>query len=183
MGNHDEALLHPVHGSDQCSNRALTKALVNDQNQNYLINLPRQLSLSFLFNSGPFKLLMVHGSAKAIDDYMVADYPADEVVHMMAPHAADMLLCGHTHKPFHRVIKDGQRYKHVVNIGSVGKPKDGDARMCYALLELDQHTSAQNPETVKVSFERVPYDVEQAALAIEKSKFDRSYANALRKGI
>ncbi|MCK0192035.1 metallophosphoesterase family protein [Arenibacter sp. F20364] len=182
MGNHDEALLSPISKEVQPSNRGLTRAMVNDQNREYLINLPRHLSLSFLTNNEPFNLLLVHGSVKAINDYMLIDYPEDEVIEMMQPHKADVLLCGHTHKPFHRVIKTGEGFKHVVNIGSVGKPKDGDPRICYAILELDLSTSSFNSETLKVSFRRVVYDVEKAATAVENSEFPNSYAEALRIG-
>lgn len=182
MGNHDEALLHPVSKENQLSNRGLTQAMVNSENREYLINLPRHLSLSYMFHKEPFNILMVHGSVKAINDYMVVGYPEDEVLDMMQSHQADVLLCGHTHKPFHRVIKDGNNFKHVVNIGSVGKPKDSDARICYAILELNQSTSALNPATIKVSFKRIEYDVEKAAKAVEESEFDSSYAEALRLG-
>ena len=99
---------------------------------------------------------------------------------MMDLHDADVLLCGHTHKPFHRIIKNGETFKHVVNIGSVGKPKDGDPRLCYAILELNQTTSNSNPEAIKVTFKRAAYNVEKAAKAIEESDFDPAFAEALR---
>lgn len=180
MGNHDEALLSPEKKELNPSNRGLTRVMVSEQNRKYLINLPRHLSLSFVTNDEPFNLLMVHGSTKAINDYMVVDYPEDEVLDMMRSHKANVLLCGHTHKPFHGVIKDGDVFKHVVNIGSVGKPKEGDPRICYAIVELDQSTSSSNSETIEISFRRVKYDVEKAAKAVEKSDFPNSYAEALR---
>ena len=180
MGNHDEALLHPISKENQLSNKGLTRAMVNSENREYLINLPRYLSLSHEFNDELLKLLLVHGSVKAIYDYMVVDYPEEEVLDMMRSHQADVLLCGHTHKPFHRVIKDGNSFKHVVNIGSVGKPKDDDIRICYAILELDQSTSKLTPETLIVSFKRVEYDVEKAAKAVEDSLLPSIYAEALR---
>lgn len=152
MGNHDEALLNPVSKEAQSTNRGLTRAMVSNQNRDYLINLPRQLSLSFVTNKKAFNLLMVHGSIKAINDYMFVDYPEDEVLSMMQLHKADVLLCGHTHKPFHRVIKDNQVFRHVVNIGSVGKPKDNDARICYAIVKLGQFTSSNKSDAIEVSF-------------------------------
>lgn len=179
MGNHDEALLKPILEEDKLTNKGLTSTLVTKQNREYLINLPHHLSLNFMTNDEPFNLLMVHGSVKAINDYMVADYPEDEVISMMEYHKADVLLCGHTHKPFHRIIEDGNTFKHVVNIGSIGKPKDGDPRGCYAMLELNQATS-QKSATMNVSFKRVEYDVEKAAKAVESSDFDNAFAEALR---
>ncbi|MDP5107055.1 MAG: metallophosphoesterase [Polaribacter sp.] len=180
MGNHDEALLQPISKETKLSNKTLTRTLVTDENRAYLINLPRQLSLQFTTNHTPFNVLMVHGSVKAINDYMVVDYPENEVLQMMDEQHADVLLCGHTHKPFHRIIKKGETFKHVVNIGSVGKPKDGDPRLCYAILELNQTTSATNPEAIKVTFKRAAYNVEKAAKAIEESDFDPAFAEALR---
>lgn len=180
MGNHDEALLKPIPKGSEVSNRGLTRAMVSDANREYLINLPRHISLSFQTTSGPFNLLMVHGSTTSINDYMVLDYPEEDVLQMMQSHGTDVLLCGHTHKPFHRIIADGPSFKHVVNIGSVGKPKDGDPRICYAIVEVTQATSCASAETFKVSFRRVQYDVEKAARAIEESEFDSSFAENLR---
>ena len=180
MGNHDEALLLPILQESKPSNKGLTRALVTNENRDYLINLPRQLSINFVTDNEPFNLLMVHGSVKAINDYMVIDYPEAEVLQMMNSQKADVLLCGHTHKPFHRVIKSDNVFKHVINIGSVGKPKDGDSRLCYAILELNKNTTPSNPEAIKVTFKRATYDVEKAAKAVENSEFSTSYANALR---
>ncbi|MDW5290911.1 metallophosphoesterase family protein [Formosa sp. PL04] len=180
MGNHDEALLKPINKEAEPSNKGLTRTMISEDNRRYLINLPRHLKLEFNTNNEPFNLLMVHGSVKAINDYMVADYPEQEVLDMMDLYQADVLLCGHTHKPFHRVIKNGNAYKHVVNIGSVGKPKDGDPRICYAILELDQSTLSSKPDAITVTFKRAEYDVEEAAKAVEESAFDNAFAAALR---
>ena len=180
MGNHDEALLLPIIQESKPSNKGLTRAMVSDENRNYLINLPRHLALNFMTNHEPFNLLMVHGSVKAINDYMIVDYPEAEVLQMMNSQKADVLLCGHTHKPFHRVIKSDNSAKHVINIGSVGKPKDGDSRLCYAILELSQNTIPSNSEAIKVNFKRVEYDVKKAAKAVENSEFSSAYAEALR---
>ncbi|UMB54727.1 metallophosphatase family protein [Lutibacter sp. A64] len=180
MGNHDEALLNPIVKHTKPTNKELTRLLINDENRDYLINLPRHLTLSFVTNNEPFKLLMTHGSMKAINDYMVVDYPEQEVLDMLHEQQADMLLCGHTHKPFHRILKDGEVYKHVVNIGSIGKPKDGDTRICYAIVELNQSTTTAKPETIQVSFKRAEYNIEKAAKAIEDSSFNNAFAKALR---
>lgn len=180
MGNHDEALLKPIVIEEQPSNKGLTRELVSDKNRDYLINLPRHLSLSFVTNNNPFNLLLVHGSAKSITDYMVVDYPEAEVLKMMEATNADVLLCGHTHKPFHRIIESGKKFKRVINVGSVGKPKDGDSRLCYAILELNQFTNSTDAEHMKVTFRRVEYDVEKAAKAVEESQFESKLAEALR---
>jgi len=78
-----------------------------------------------------------------------------------------------THIPYHKVLPSARQ---VVNAGSVGKPKDGDPRACYIVLE------AQGQD-VLVDFVRVPYDIERAAQAIEASDgMPREYAQMLRAG-
>ena len=63
----------------------------------------------------------------------------------------------------------------MVNAGSVGKPKDGDPRACYVVLESTDRELA-------VTFHRVAYNVERAARAIEASEMPAEYAEMLRTG-
>lgn len=177
MGNHDEALLFPMDAQDQ-TNKGITRRLTSIDNQKYLTQLPRDIALSFNEQGNKVSLLMVHGSVKAIDDYLTEDYPEQEVLTMME--TTDILLCGHTHKPYHRIIPVGTAYKHVINIGSVGKPKDGDPRACYVMMELDASLSTTNSNSIEVTFMRVKYDVEKAAKAVERSQLPNDYAEALR---
>ena len=65
-------------------------------------------------------------------------------------------------------------------MGSVGKPKDGDPRGSYVLLEIDENSSVLNPESIKVEFIRFKYDVEKAAKAVENSPLPNVFADALR---
>lgn len=65
--------------------------------------------------------------------------------------------------------------RHVVNAGSVGKPKDGDPRACYVVLEAAGRD-------LTVEFVRVAYDVEAAAQASEASAMPHEYAAMLRLG-
>ena len=85
---------------------------------------------------------------------------------------AEVLVCGHTHIPYHRILPSG---RHVVNAGSVGKPKDGNPQACFVVLE------ASNKD-LTVTFRRVSYDVERVAQAIEASDMPHEYADMLRTG-
>ena len=49
--------------------------------------------------------------------------------------------------------------KYIVNVGSVGQPRDRDARSCYVVWDDEERT---------VTFHRVPYD-----LVATKKRFDR----------
>jgi len=88
------------------------------------------------------------------------------------------------HKPYHRILKDEKgNFRHAINIGSVGKPKDGDPRGCYVLLTLDETFSLSKSDSFKVEFVRFEYDVEKAAKAVEDSPLPNDFADMLRKGV
>tara|TARA_Y100001972_G_scaffold126580_1_gene180726 strand:- start:18990 stop:19715 length:726 start_codon:yes stop_codon:yes gene_type:complete len=178
MGNHDESLLLPVSTNDK-PNRRITRDIVTPENRDYLISLPRHLTLSFGLADHAFKMLLVHGSPKSINDYLVEDYPEDEIQGWMRSHQADVILCGHTHIPYHRVLSGASGYKHVINIGSVGKPKDGDPRICYVLITVDDNISRHDQSTLKVEFRRADYDIERAAQAVKESNFPDEFADNL----
>jgi predicted phosphodiesterase len=83
----------------------------------------------------------------------------------------DLIACGHTHVPWRRVV-DGV---HLLNAGSVGRPKDGDPRACYALVTL----AASGPE---VEIVRVAYDVERARQGVFSSGLPPELADDLLAG-
>lgn len=59
-----------------------------------------------------------------------------------------------------------------VNVGSAGKPKDGDSRACWALIDTAADT---------VEFRRVAYDIEAAARAVEATELPAEFAAQLRE--
>ncbi len=63
----------------------------------------------------------------------------------------------------------------LINTGSVGKPKDGDPRARYVLVEADENVRA-------VEFVRVEYDIERAAEGILRSEPPDEFAEQLRAG-
>jgi len=81
----------------------------------------------------------------------------------------DVLIFGHTHKPWIHV------YGGVlcVSCGSVGKPKDGDPRCAFAILELDPTGELQ------VAIERVPYDAAAVAREVAAAGLPSEYADKL----
>ena len=99
---------------------------------------------------------------------------------------ADILCLGHTHKPYHRIIDSGLNgqnyYRHAINIGSVGKPKDGNPQGGYVMLTLNENSSVLEKDSIKVEFIRFNYDVEKAAKAIEDCVLPDAYADMLKRG-
>ena len=78
-------------------------------------------------------------------------------------------MFGHTHKPWIH------EYRGVlfVNCGSVGKPKDGDPRSGFAILELDE------TGRIQASIERVPYDAEAVAREVAAVGLPGEYSEKL----
>jgi diadenosine tetraphosphatase ApaH/serine/threonine PP2A family protein phosphatase len=82
------------------------------------------------------------------------------------------VLCfGHTHKPWHREVEG----IHFINTGSVGRPKDGDPRAGYVLLDVDERG-------LQVTFIRVEYDVDTAAREQARVGLPVEFAEFLRTG-
>ena len=179
MGNYDQGV---GNSSDDCGcaytspvAEALGKRSIAWTNQNtstdnklFLRQLPAQIPLGL----DGLRVRLVHGSPRKINEYLFEDRPDTTLERLLDMAEADVLVCGHTHIPYHRILPSG---RHVVNAGSVGKPKDGNSQACYVVLEV-------NNSDLTVAFRRVPYDVERAAEAIEASDMPSEYAQMLRAG-
>lgn len=165
---------------------AYTNATIGPEERAYLRSLPAHIRIQFPSREGMLSLLLVHGSPRKINEYLFEDREENSLLNILDKADADILCFGHTHKPYHRILtqrKDEQvSYRHAINIGSVGKPKDGNPNGCYAILSIDEHASVRNKESVKVDFIRFAYDLEEAAQAIEDSILPDAFADMLRKG-
>jgi putative phosphoesterase len=143
-----------------------TTQQVTRENKNHLRSLHEKIELQIEEK----KVLLVHGSPRRINEYLYEDRPEESLRRMLSTVDADILVCGHTHKPYHREVNG----VHIINDGSVGKPKDGDNRACYAIINLDKD--------VKVEFRRLPYQIETVAEEIIKNDLPSAFAEALRSG-
>ncbi len=157
-----------------------TNQLVTSGNRAFLKELPIHLRLEFGDPGNPQTILLVHGSPRKINEYLYEDRPDAGFLRMMKRAEAHIMAFGHTHKPYHKVIAGDGENRHAINIGSVGKPKDGDSRACYAILEWKDGLGT-NQSDLSVSFIRVQYDVEKAAKGIENSSLPNAFAAMLRE--
>lgn len=176
-GNHDAVVGLPT---DKPSGVYVNAHITNDVKE-YLLSLPAHIRLEHIIDGKRNDVLFVHGSPKRNNEYLLAETDDNYLLALMHEAKTSILCAAHTHKPFHRAIATENGCKHVINIGSLGKPKDGDKRGCFALLEIDKSTSLKSPEGLKVSFHRVAYDVEKAAQAVENSTLPNAFAIALRE--
>ncbi|GGB21027.1 metallophosphoesterase family protein [Puia dinghuensis] len=172
---------------------AYTNQIVKAEERAYLRTLPAHIKVEFQLNHDKLNLLLVHGSPRKINEYLFEDRDEKSLLRIMQDADADIMCFGHTHKPYHRVLpsapidpaltsEPGQpHYRHAINIGSIGKPKDGDPRGCYVLLHIFDNSTVSVKDSIRVEFVRFAYDVEKAAKAVEDSSLPNAYAEALRK--
>ena len=154
---------------------AWTLAHTTADSKQWLGTLPFRLDVRPLGGHvGGSTVILVHGNPTLNTFYWTEDR-GDDFNRKMARQAGakpgHVIAFGHTHKPWHREV-DGI---HFVNTGSVGRPKDGDWRAGYVLLDV-------NEGAVDVEFVRVEYDVDHATQAIRESDLPNEFAAYLRTG-
>ena len=154
---------------------AWTRAHVSDATRRQLGALPFRLDIRVGgAHLGGATMVLVHGTPTLNTVYWTADR-SDEFATSMADVAGmrsgDLIAFGHTHVPWYRCIEG----MHFVNTGSVGRPKDGDPRAGYAIVEF-------RDDAVRVELVRVEYDIERAAAGILASGLPAAFADHLRRG-
>jgi len=124
----------------------------------------RGLPFDLRFEVGGVAVHLVHGSPRKVNEYLFEDKPASLYERLAAAEQADVLVFGHTHRPW---IADfgGVRF---VNCGSVGKPKDGDPRAAFAVLD-----------GAGATIERVPYDAGRVADEVRRAGLPGELADKL----
>jgi len=152
-----------------------TKRHTSTDTKRFLAGLPFRIDLKPLggHTGGP-TVILVHGTPTLNTLYWTEDRP-DSFCRQMTTIAGakpgDVICFGHTHLPWTRVV-DGI---HFVNTGSVGRPKDGDPRAGFVLLDLSE--AGQRSELV-----RLEYDVERAMRGIRESDLPDDFAPYLASG-
>jgi len=183
-GNHDikvKKLKVDQHLNEEEAKVNYAYHLGTAQSRAYLRSLPAHLKIEYKFTDEQLNVMLVHGSNRSVNEYMLQDLDESYVNELLDECQSHILCCGHTHKPYHRVIARNEQYRHVINIGAVGKPKDGDPRGCYVILTIDEASTLADPASVKVEFIRFEYDVEKAAKAVEDCPLPDEFAERLRK--
>jgi putative phosphoesterase len=131
-----------------------TLAHTDQRSKDFMRDLPFDLR----FELGGKRVRLVHGSPRKVNEYLFEDKPAKTFERIAAGAGCDVLVFGHTHKPW------VHEYGGVlfVNCGSVGKPKDGDPRGGFAVL-------SEGTDGVDVELPRVSYDADAVADEIRRA--------------
>ncbi|MGE5591909.1 MAG: metallophosphoesterase family protein [Bacillota bacterium] len=178
MGNYDDGVgyYRIACGCDYPSEEAMqrglrsiawTKEHTTEAHKAYLRSLPHRMEREFEGS----RVVLVHASPARLNEYLYEDVADSVFQEHLASTAADVLIFGHTHRPYHKRLGD----KHLINSGSAGKPKHGNPRATYVMVEF-------RPGLVIPQIIEVPYDHEAAARAIEGADLPHEFADMLRQG-
>ncbi len=170
LGNHDAAVIDKTditYFNEYAAEAVLwTRERLNRSGADYLNALP------FVHDEKLFT--MVHGTLHDPEEFLYMFSGADAMA------TFDVLkkqICfvGHSHVPCVFILKGGKLYlerslskkirveedaRYVINVGSVGQPRDGDSRACYCVYDTDN---------AEIEFRRIEYDVEGARDRIIKA--------------
>lgn len=157
-GNHEEAVSQrrgldvlPPGGADAARHN---RALLSEDQLSYLASLPlkREVDGMTLVHATPDRPAAWRRLRSFSD--VRAQFEAFET---------DVCFIGHTHIPGlvperMGVSRMRAQTRFVVNVGSVGRPRDHDPRACLGIFDADSHTYA---------LRRIPYNYEAAARKVE----------------
>ncbi|MBN2266137.1 MAG: metallophosphoesterase family protein [Candidatus Aminicenantes bacterium] len=185
-GNHDKAVsgLDSVQTFNPIAAAAIfwTKNTITRKNLDFLVRLKQ----------GPEivqdAITICHGAPFDEDYYIFGEFDAAEAFsYIQTP----ICFFGHTHFPFVYTEKDGsvegtflegdanevkleKGTRYLINPGSVGQPRDRNARAAYAVYDSEART---------IKFGRVDYDIEEAKRRIIDEKLPPALAERLSLGI
>jgi putative phosphoesterase len=123
--------------------------------RNFLNNLPFEQRL----DAGGRRTVLVHATPIDLTTCLWENRDEDYFREMGDAAEADMIIFGHTHRPYHRIV-DG---RHFINVGSVGYPGGDDPRTGYTVIQTNGN--------VEVQYRRYPYDTARLLRAAEARGF------------
>ncbi|HEX4014057.1 MAG TPA: metallophosphoesterase family protein [Candidatus Cybelea sp.] len=112
----------------------------------------RALPFAMRIGEDDNQLLIVHANPKNDDEHIWPDADDATLERLVGDERASAIAFGHLHLPYVRMW----RGRLLVNVGSVGVPKDGDPRACYAIF-------TERTGGWEVKHRRVAFDVKKAA--------------------
>ncbi len=173
QGNHDVAVTDPSF-QEFFSTRAAeairwTAAQISSEDRQWLATLP------FSVTKGELHLAHASPGSPRLFAYVFSEMDARAYAEAFSQR---LCVIGHTHLPRIWPLTPGvfgydSEHRFILNVGSVGQPRDGDPRACYGLLD-----------SVAGTFEhiRVSYDVKAAGDRIIAAGLPRALAQRLREG-
>ncbi len=180
-GNHDWGVLGltDIEYFNEYARAAIefTKGILTEKNRKALNTFP------IIKNMKTKNMLLVHSTPKEPEKwhYLLTLWDAEMNFHYFNQR---ICLLGHSHQPFiiERVpsgemvthkseAKLGKSERYIINVGSVGQPRDRDPMACYAIIDDE-----------KVEIVRVPYDIETTQKKMMKEGLPLQLIERLSRG-
>lgn len=180
MGNHDEqaATDSNLVGFNPQAAMAIdwTRKNLSEEQREWLRNLRLSMQVG--------KITIVHAS---LDSPRRWGYIFDKLAASasFSYQFSQICFCGHSHVPLafekfgsiqggkYKEIKVQPGHKYLVNVGSVGQPRDGDWRSAFATYDTKENL---------IELHRVPYDVKSTQEKILKAGLPEKLALRLERG-
>jgi len=189
LGNHDAAAVGALDASwfNPYARAAIewTAQVLNFRNQLFLRALPRVTRQE--------SFVLFHGTLHAPEAFEYITSPWEAQAWAFADMAEHRLgFFGHTHVAEYYVQKEGERevdqismvdggvvelksgFRYIVNVGSVGQPRDGNPNASFAIYDSD---------AASVEIIRVPYDIASAQRKITQAGLPKILADRLELGM
>jgi predicted phosphodiesterase len=191
VGNHDDVVLDKYEPEmfNPDARRAVLwcRDQLTEMNRDYL----RELKDFIWIDSMLGKVLIVHGSPMDKDEYVMSRWHAERAFVNMMTRDIAVAFVAHTHQPciwvqtpdgaaeFMPPPEDGgpvalnKSAKAIVNVGSVGQPRDGDPRGGFVVWDDVAHV---------IEFHRFNYPISQAQRKIREAGLPRFLSERLAGG-
>lgn len=197
MGNHDEGIgnhqpfLFSYDSEEEkkagLKAIAFTNSKITAVNREYLKTLPKSLRAEIGDLPPYFQMFLTHGSPESINAYIGENYSETELREILDAYSIDVLVVGGSHRPYHRLLfseRNGIKIcRHVIGVGSVGKPDDSDMRAAWCSVEFSKNSSLLDAGSIQVNIHKVRYDWDYTIKSIKKSKIPNIYADLLGRFI
>ena len=181
LGNHDAAVIGKTDISyfNTYAREAVlwTKKEIDQAGSDYLRGLPLVLEED-LFT-------VVHGTLHDPEDFNYMMDGAD-AMHTFELLKTRICFVGHSHVPGVFIFTGGRMFRsdedkikiennsrYIINVGSIGQPRDNDSRACYCVYDSDKD---------KVEFRRIEYDIRSAHDSIIEAGLPPMLADRLWAG-
>ena len=184
LGNHDEMIssAFPIPSGmlNPAAERSMrwTREVLHQDHKEWLNRLPRSNVLE------EHKLTIAHTFPQTDDwNYVTTGYQAEQILERQQ---TQLCCIGHTHEPMtfgeqdrvwmnlqagHTIELNG--HKHLINVGSIGQPRNRDPRACFGIYDLTKNT---------FSIEAVIYPIEKAQKKIRAAGLPALLADRLAMG-
>ncbi|QGY39415.1 metallophosphoesterase [Pseudodesulfovibrio cashew] len=181
QGNHEQGLIniHNLTRFNQPARDALrrTREMISEETYQWLVSHPKSATAH--------DCRFVHGTPPDSVNEYIWNYE-ESMDEVFSRYQEGVCFVGHTHDLMRFTSKDGQAsaklalpegetlldpgLRHLLNVGAVGQPRDGDPRAKYALFDTDSRI---------LTLRFVSYDIEKTVRLIRSHGLHRAFADRL----